>query len=333
MRNSFLQKRLLVFAIILFGLISCQNVQNVGADTDTEPHSLSRQFDFWLGEWDVNLRIKQKDNTWKDMYTSIARIYNVLDGNAVLELWEEQGREKGIIGYSIRYYDPSKDKWILWLNWPGANDSSSWKLEGEFRHGRVEFFGNRQMNDSIGGKFRFTFSDIKENSLRWDNALSTDGGKTWAENWIMEFTRKKEEATALVPGTSNLTNRKLNRCDLNEFELIKKLGERKPMFDKNKNIKWYGILDGCAVISVMESEDFEEISILTYNTKRSEYEELVMNTSKRDAQIYYGKKAGDNLELSLEGKPSHYRTITVKSNEFLLKDVKDSNVKEFEFKN
>ena len=46
-----------------------------------------RQFDFWIGEWDVNLRVRQKDFTWKDQHKSVVHIYPILDGKAILELW------------------------------------------------------------------------------------------------------------------------------------------------------------------------------------------------------------------------------------------------------
>ena len=47
----------------------------------------ARQFDFWIGEWDVNLRIRGEDFSWADQVAARASIYRILDGKAILELW------------------------------------------------------------------------------------------------------------------------------------------------------------------------------------------------------------------------------------------------------
>lgn len=140
--------------------LSAQN----GNDAD-----YAHQFDFWKGEWDVNLRVQQADNSWADQHKSIARIYSLLEGKVILELWEEQ-KDNGISGYSLRYFDKNLNKWVLWFNWPWPNMSGSSSLRGEFRHGRGEFYSKSKMNDSTTRTSRFTFSDIKHKSLRWVDA-------------------------------------------------------------------------------------------------------------------------------------------------------------------
>jgi hypothetical protein len=45
---------------------------------------------------------------------------------------------------------------------------------------------------TIAGKptrVRFVWSQITATSARWEQAYSTDAGKTWETNWIMEFRR------------------------------------------------------------------------------------------------------------------------------------------------
>ncbi len=108
--------------------------------------SKARQFDFWVGQWDVNLRIRQQDNTWEDKVRSEARIYKILQGKGILELWSQN--EGGIIGYSFRYYREETDEWELWLNWPGNNRCGTTSLSGAFRHGRGDFYSYRPMSDS-----------------------------------------------------------------------------------------------------------------------------------------------------------------------------------------
>jgi len=37
---------------------------------------------------------------------------------------------------------------------------------------------------------RFLWSRITEESARWEQAFSADGGGTWETNWIMDFARQ-----------------------------------------------------------------------------------------------------------------------------------------------
>ena len=59
---------------------------------------------------------------------------------------------------------------------------------GSFKDGRGEFY-DQEMFEGRSIFVRYVWSDLKPNSCRWEQAFSTDGGKTWETNWIMEFTR------------------------------------------------------------------------------------------------------------------------------------------------
>ena len=156
----------------------------------------ARQFDFWIGEWKVNNRFKQDNNSWKDQGGAEVKIYSVLDGKAVMEFWNGTGRDfKETKGFSLRYYDPEIEKWRLALNWPQPNYGGIFFLEGEFRHYRGEFFSERNTPDGEQIINRYTFCDITDSTLRWNDGVSLDSGKTWETNWIMEFSR-----TGSAPG-------------------------------------------------------------------------------------------------------------------------------------
>ena len=263
-----------------------------------------REFDFWIGEWDVNLRVRQKDLTWKDQHKSVARIYSILDGKAVFELWSEN--ERGINGYSLRYYNSKKGAWDLWLNWAANNRSATNGMECFFRHKRAECFSKRKLNESSNLISRYTFSDAQTNSVRWDDAYSRDGGKTWSNNWIMEFTRRKQTPPALDSTQNPLTYFNGNRCNTPQFSLLKRLVANQV---KTAKLKLYNILDGCIVAGFINDKKGKAFFTLTFNAFAKAYEFAFLDSKDSSALgLYYGAKTANGFELQTKAdkdkKPS-----------------------------
>ena len=257
----------------------------------------ARQFDFWIGEWDVNLRVRQEDLTWEDQIRSVAKIYPILNGKAVLELWSDR-REEGIKGYSLRYFDTARDEWVLWLNWPGRNASGSSSLAGSFRHGRGEFFSARPNQDGGETISRYTFSDITPDALRWDDAFSTDGGRSWTHNWIMEFTRTAEKPTLSSDGGPEHTYHTGGRCDAPEFRAYEALsGRLTGSMDAGGQgpitITGHEVLDGCAVMTFAGPGDPERafaFSLITWNTFADRYEMTTLTSgANAPVRMFYSR--------------------------------------------
>lgn len=300
--------RHLTFIAAFFSFLSLLAQHNESVHSNFQSDSY-RQFDFWMGEWDVNLRIKNDSGVWNDQVQSTARIYRLLDGKAILELWNENKVGTGIKGYSLRYFHEEKNKWELWLNWPGRNTSGTNSLEGSFRHGRGEFFSQFPKNDSVTITQRYTFCDISPTSLRWDNAFSEDGGKTWREgNWIMEFSRKRDLPPAI--DKKPLTFDSGNRCDLTQFDYFDSwMGEWKGEMKFKENDHWnsspatlkvYPVLDGCSILTFLTFEKGEEkiksFSLKTFNTYANIYEEGVLdNQPNSPMSMRYGSESDQGL--------------------------------------
>lgn len=301
---------LLIASCLLSNLASAQMPNQLTVDKD-------RQFDFWIGEWDVNLRIQQPDKQWQDQIKSVAKIYSINDGRAILELWNDQ-RVQGIKGFSLRYYDFEKGKWVLWLNWPGQNRSGMSSLQGEFRHGRGEFFGGR--GDTLT---RYSFSDISPYYLRWDDAYTKDGGKTWTHNWIMEFTRTAQ-APSWPQGEKGHTYDQGGRCSLPGFEVFRKIvGNWKGKAERKVDGKWqngeaeikgFEVLNGCAVLNFTTetygNEKSEEFSIKSFNTYANKLEDGRLGD--KDADIlrqYYGGLREDGSYVLTEFDQQGQREI------------------------
>lgn len=274
-----------------------------------------RQFDFWVGAWDVNLRVRHNDGTWHDDIQAREYSYPLLDGKAIMELWSETSRVNGRQGYSIRYYRGDLDQWELWLNWPEPNQSGSSYLRGQFRHNRGEFFSDSKQNDSTTVTARYTFSDITPTSFRWDDAFTADHGATWRNAWIMEFTRTAALPPALSPGApSNIygTGTLCAGAQFREFEKLSgvfagtmryRADTAGPWKSSAATLTTYRIIGGCATISFLEyskaGATYKRFSHNTCNTTMHAFEVGALdNVPGTIYQSSFGQKTGSRFELS-----------------------------------
>lgn len=124
----------------------------------------NRQFDFWLGEWDV--RDPKGDPVGRNSITSILR------GCVIRESWQGKG---GMNGTSLNAYDAGRGLWHqTWVDDKGG----VLVLEGRFTAGRMVLEGTKA---SAAGKSqeRITWEKQSGDRVRqlWES--STDAGKTW----------------------------------------------------------------------------------------------------------------------------------------------------------
>ena len=61
---------------------------------------------------------------------------------------------------------------------------------GEFKDGRGEFYNQDRYKDRAI-LVRFVITKITDDSYRFEQSFSDDGGKTWEANWIAIDTRIK----------------------------------------------------------------------------------------------------------------------------------------------
>jgi hypothetical protein len=152
-------------------------------------HSGTHGFDFFFGLWQVhNRRLKQRlagSSEWEE-FEATSDCHPILGGVGNQDEFLSPYRP-GFIGMSLRLYDPQTQKWsIYWL------DNQSVVLQppvvGQFS-GSVGVF---EGPDEFNGKpivVRYVWSRIDTSTPRWEQAFSTDHGKTWETNWIMDFHR------------------------------------------------------------------------------------------------------------------------------------------------
>ncbi len=185
-------KRLTFLLLMLLCSISYSSPSADSISADNDP---SHQFDFWIGRWNIQEKIIKKDGGWIELKASTV-VSPILDGKVLEEHWKGmvqyfwKGMEKPepLEGLSLRYYDTTSGKWnIYWMD--TKNLQLGRPFTGNFSNGKGEFYlePETEKGQHIS---RITFSDITENSVHWDLAITNDSGKTWTTIWIMNMRRK-----------------------------------------------------------------------------------------------------------------------------------------------
>jgi hypothetical protein len=158
-----------------------------------ETQGTARDFDFWMGSWQVhNRRLRERlagSDEW-DEFESKVVARPILDGLGN----EDEFRTDyagGFTGMSFRFFDPDKKRWSIY--W--ADTRRSGELDppvfGSISGDKGVFEGD----DTFEGRpirVRFIWSGVTTPTPRWEQAFSEDGGETWETNWVMDFTRAGE---------------------------------------------------------------------------------------------------------------------------------------------
>ena len=153
-------------------------------------HDGSHDFDFEIGTWKTHIHRLQHPLTgstaWVD-YDGTSVVRPIWGGKANMVELEVDGPAGHIEGLSLRLYDPASHQWSLnFAN--SAVGQFGVPTVGEFHNGRGEFYDMEE----IGGRavlVRNVWSGITPTAGHFEQAFSTDGGKTWEVNWIADDTR------------------------------------------------------------------------------------------------------------------------------------------------
>ena len=152
-------------------------------------------FDFEIGAWKTRLSRRLNpltgSATWVE-YEGTTVVRRIWDGRANLVELKADGPAGHIEGLSLRLYNPQSHQWSL--NFASRNGGAMTQPTiGEFKNGRGEFFDQETFN-ARAIFVRFVISDITPTSCHFEQAFSSDGGKTWEVNWIATDTRVQIES-------------------------------------------------------------------------------------------------------------------------------------------
>lgn len=139
-----------------------------------------RQFDFWVGDWD--LAWKEGDKPKKGRNT----ITGILNGCAIAENFRS-GAPENFDGLSHSTWDRDAKQWKQsWVDNTGA-----WlDFTGGWQDGKM-VLGREAEKDGKRWRQRMVFHAIGKDALKWNWERSDDQGRTWKVLWEIDYTRRK----------------------------------------------------------------------------------------------------------------------------------------------
>lgn len=150
-------------------------------------HEGAHDFDPLLGNFTFHLRYiphpLSGSKEWAEL-SGTGACYKVWNGRAQLDTVELDGSSRHIEGLTLRLYDPAYRQWRLyWAN------SRIGRLDppqiGAFVNGHGDFY----TTDTVDGKtilVRYDWSRTTSGTPHFEQAFSSDGGRTWDVNWITD---------------------------------------------------------------------------------------------------------------------------------------------------
>ncbi|HEY4221952.1 MAG TPA: hypothetical protein VGO62_11425 [Myxococcota bacterium] len=136
-----------------------------------------RQFDFWLGSWEVH-------NPKGDL-VGHNDVVAVQDGCLVTESWKSgRGHESG---QSINYFDSRDKRWHQLYFDNSGNMGNYPPIAGVFENGRMVLLSAPDQKPLT----RWTWYVLEPGKVRQWAEASKDGGKTWATTWDSVYVKTK----------------------------------------------------------------------------------------------------------------------------------------------
>jgi len=170
-----------VLSILIVITTLATKAQNTPCTSD----STYRQFDFWIGEWDVYGKNGKKAGD--------SKIELILDSCIILENWKSANPFKNFYyaGKSFNTYNSLTKQWQqTWVDNVGGTTEF---LEGHYDDNKMIFKTKPfPVNKDTMGIRRLTFFNLGTDKVRQFSEISKDNEKTWITEYDLEYRRKKK---------------------------------------------------------------------------------------------------------------------------------------------
>jgi hypothetical protein len=152
-----------------------------------KPPGKAGDFDFLAGSWNISHRRLKTDGskTW-DEFKGEATCWSILSGIGSIE--ELRIPERNFSGMGLRLLDVENKIWSdFWVN-ARSGVLTTPGTTGYFENG-VGIFIADDVDAGKPIKVRGIWDRITAKGCRWHQSISRDGGKTWDDNWLMDWSR------------------------------------------------------------------------------------------------------------------------------------------------
>jgi hypothetical protein len=178
--------RIYTMVLVLVFSLSSSSAQQQSTAPPAHPRPCSepqqKQFDFWIGEWELTWPGNNPGETGHGTNT----IQRVMDGCVVQENFSG-GEFMHLRGTSVSIFDATDGRWKqTWVD----NEGGYLDFVGEFKEGQMILARNAMRPDGTKVIQRMVFKNISPKELDWSWEASSDGGKTWRVNWPIHYKRK-----------------------------------------------------------------------------------------------------------------------------------------------
>jgi len=169
--------RLLVVTLLALGLASRVSAQNAASMAVPCSGPEYRQFDFWVGEWDVTTPDGKPAGR-----NSVTR---PLGACVIQEHWKGAG---GMNGESYNLYDRATKRWHqTWVSDRGA----LLQLDGGLVDGNMVLSGPEHMAQGKPSRDRITWTPKSADEVHQVWEVSSDQGATWTVQFHGVYKRRK----------------------------------------------------------------------------------------------------------------------------------------------
>ncbi|HYM76689.1 MAG TPA: hypothetical protein VE377_11985 [Candidatus Dormibacteraeota bacterium] len=140
-----------------------------------------KQFDFWVGEWNLTWPGEKPGETGHGT-NSIKR---TMDGCVVQENFSGDD-SMHLRGTSVSTFDTNSSRWKqTWVD----NEGGYLDFTGEFKNGQM-ILQREAVRNGVKILQRMVWKNITPNEFDWSWEDSRDGGKTWEVNWPIHYKRR-----------------------------------------------------------------------------------------------------------------------------------------------
>jgi len=165
--------------IVAMTLLAAATAQPLAAQTGKScDASEYRQFDFWIGEWNV---VETKTGA----VAGKSKIESLYDGCGVRENWEDPE----LTGGSLNIYDKTDGKWHqFWIDSSGARR----EFIGAWEDGKMVLVATRPSTAHSGrtASIRMTFTKNADGSVRQYSDAKLQDDDAWSERYDYTYRRK-----------------------------------------------------------------------------------------------------------------------------------------------